>query len=79
MTRSAARKTAAQFWREVKEMSDLEAALDLEEKAKQLPKAVKAIIFLDEMRRVRNMPKPKRKEWMDDFWGMMRKRQAQRN
>ncbi len=79
MTRREARKATDQFYRELKEMSNLEVALELEEKVKQLPKAVRVTMFFDEMRRVRKLPKAQRKQWIDDYMALEKQRQAKRN
>lgn len=79
MTKAEARKALEEFRKELREMPHNTLAVDIEEKVKNLPKAVKVLMFFDEMCRIRKMPEQKRKMEVDHIISELNRRQAKRN
>lgn len=71
----AAELDADKFERETKHLDDW----SYEKKFKQLPKSVKVAFLIKEMHRARNLPKHKRKEYVDDVLAILRRRQLRNN
>lgn len=79
LTRKEARRQLEEFNRKLKKLPLHTPDFVIAEMTRQLPKAVKVLMFYDEMNRIRKLPKAQRKKWLDDYMAMESRRQAQRN